>query len=153
MKTKLFIFLFYLLNSCTDPGGDPLFEGFEVSFINNTNEVYDAEIVVGGYKNDIFMSTDSISLSNIKRGKNNGSYFIDKNRWKPNLDKIRNLPSEKCGFKIKLSNGREEFIIDSNTNEVKKLLLPEVGNFYGYFGFLIITINDSNFTGGAVEEF
>jgi hypothetical protein len=151
-KRFLYIVIFLCLFSCEDPGGDPLFEGFEISFENNTNKLYDAEIVIGALINNVFKPTDSISIGNIKLGKNNGSYFLDENRWKPKLDKIRNLPSKKCVYRLKLSDGRKEFLRKFSTNEITSILLPETGNFKGYFGLLLITINDNNITGGTSEE-
>ena len=47
MKIKYLLLVSLLLFfSCADPGGDPVFEGFEISFTNKTDSVYNAYIYI-----------------------------------------------------------------------------------------------------------
>ena len=142
MKTKN-VFLFFcamLLISCGDPGGDTIYEGFSLSFINKTNPTYDVEIVIGALSNGMFHPTDSIVATNVMQGGDLPTYFRDENRWKPDLNKIKNLPSDRCYFKIKLSDGREELLTEYSSNELFSLLMPSESNFSGRFGVLVISI-------------
>ena len=140
-KIYLQLLCLVFLSSCTDPGGDPTFEGFTFGVANNTNKIYDATLYIGGIVNGNFMATDSILVDKIKNGSWDlyGFYFSDENRWKPNLDKIRDLPSERCYFKIKLSDGREKVILNTSSeffgldiSDGKKEFVNEKGRIYIY---------------------
>ena len=75
MKTKIVIVVasFFLLISCADPGGDPVFEGFSLAIFNKTNQTYDdAKLFIGGMKNNVFIPTDSILISPKIKTNNNG---------------------------------------------------------------------------------
>lgn len=145
------LLLFFLLTSCVDV--DPTYSGFQLDFWNGTNEVYNAEIIIGGLNDGKFIATDSVVVKEIEiDGNNSLPYFVSENRWKPDLNKIREIPSEWCCFKIKLSNGREELIARYNTNELFSLQLLNKDSFKGDFGVLIITINNSIITGRALVE-
>ena len=151
---KVFIFLVafsVLLTSCED--FDPTYDGFELNFWNKTSEFYNAEIIIGGFNNGKFIATDSVVVKEIEIGGNNALlYFVNENRWKPDLNKIRKIPSERCYFKIKLSNGREELITKFNSSELFDLQVLNKNYFKGDSGLLIITINNSIITGRAVVE-
>mgnify|MGYP003624187740 CR=1 FL=1 len=155
MKTKNIFLLFstILLFSCSDPGGDLEYDGFELNFFNYTNKTYKAEIIIGGVINGDFVPTDSVIVNEINIGSRNSlSAFFDVNRWKPSLEKIRDLPSDRCYFKLKLSDGREELIFKSNSNDLMSLKLPKTPYFKGLFGILLITIEDNKIIGGASKE-
>ena len=153
MKKTLILLLFTLtLFSCSDPGGDPVFDGFEFAIKNETNKKYSIELVIGGMKNDVFIPTDSIIMQPEIEANSYPSYFSEANRWKPNLNKIRNIPSERCFFKIKLLNNRSEMISRYNQQELMGLLLPEDEVFEGDYGRLLIVIWENEVTGRAAEE-
>lgn len=156
IKNLIKYIAFLLIFSCADPGGDPVFEGFEFSVANRTNLVYQGEIVIGGFVNNKFIATDSIQfIRDLKIGGGAvtlGYHFIDDNRWKPNLDKIRNIPSEKCYFKLKLSNGRTGIITKYNSNELFSLFLPKNKQFKGRYGNLFLHIDNDQISGNASEE-
>ncbi len=153
MKKTLILLLFTLtLFSCSDPGGDPVFDGFEFDFRNKTNQEYTIEIVIGGMQNGTFVPTDSILMPSELIANKNISFYTEENRWKPNLNKIKAIPSERCYFKIKLSPQREEVIIKSGQSDALGLLLPSSNFFAGDYGRLIIGIWENEVTGRAAEE-
>lgn len=149
-KIIIIVFVALTLNSCADPGGEEIFEGFMFSFHEYTGEGYDIEIVIGGMDNGIFKPTDSIKMGTelpaLKKGYN---YFFEDNRWKPDLDKIRAIPSSHCYFKIKLSNNRTEMIEVFNQKILMSLLLPSGDVFVGDYGRLVISIRKDKITGKA----
>lgn len=99
-------------------------------------------------KNSAFVVTDSIKIP----GKTNGYYFIGKNKWKPDLRKIKAIPSDRCYFFIKLSDQREELIESyDNQTELFSLKIPNSSVFIGDEGTLIIAILDDKVTGYALE--
>ena len=150
-RTLLLVFTVLIFSSCVKDK-DRVFNGFEFSFSNYTNKVYDAKMYIGGMKNGIFISTDSINVSQIKIGASGGYYFGDENRWKPDLDKIRTIPSQHCYFKIRLSPQREEMIKRSGQSQILSLMLPSGDFFTGDYGSLIFGIRDSEVTGRVVKE-
>ncbi|MGB0891057.1 MAG: hypothetical protein ACPGUU_01805, partial [Flavobacteriaceae bacterium] len=111
-----------------------------------TDKEYDAILYIGGIINRNFIATDSVKLKDIKKGgvKQVGKdiyniYFTNENRWRPNLDKIRAIPSERCYFKIKLSDGREKVILNTSSeffgldiSDGKKEFVNEKGRIYMY---------------------
>lgn len=158
IKSIKTILLVLILNSCNgigDPGGEPIYDGFVVTIANSTNQIYRGEIVIGALKNNSFISTDSIQFErNLEIGNATGGfYFVNEKRWKPNLNKIKNIPSERCYFKLKLSNGRSSIITRYNSNVLFSLLLPEENYFKGDFGKLYLNIDDTQISGYAAEEF
>ncbi|NVK53066.1 MAG: hypothetical protein HWD85_09040 [Flavobacteriaceae bacterium] len=147
------ISILFVMTSC-DWFEDENYEGFMVSFSNHTSKVYDGVMIIGGFKNGNFVPTDSVEVPQIKLGSGvaNPSYFIDKNRWKPNLDKIRKIPSERCYFKLKLSDGRSELIKRYQSSELMSLLLPSEKYFENDYGDLLLVIWDQEITGRAAKE-
>ena len=153
-KSILFLVITVLtLFSCADPGGDPIFDGFSFSFYEFTGEGYDIEVVIGGMDNGIFKPTDSVKMGakipSLARGE---TYLYSNERWKPDLDKIRTIPSSHCYFKIKLSNdrgNRTEMIGGYNQQELMKLLLPSGDAFVGEYGRLVILIRKNEIIGKA----
>jgi len=154
MKTKIVIVVasFFLLISCADPGGDPVFEGFSFSFSNHATLYTDAKVFIGGMKNGVFISTDSIKITRINIGNNNFSHFIGENRWKPDLSKIREIPSGRCYFLLRLSDEREELIERYEQTELFSLSVPEGKKFEGDLGYILISIWDDRITGNALKE-
>ena len=138
--------------SCADPGGDPIYEGLEFDFRNKTNEKYDIEIVIGGMSNGNFISTDSIVMPSKIQENSSKFFYLDQDRWKPNLDKIRDIPSERCYFKIKLSLQREEMVKRSDKSDALGLLLPSNDFFAGDYGRLILVVEGSEVTGYTLKE-
>ena len=151
MKKKiLFLVIVVLTLSSCIKDEDRVFEGFSFYIGSNVGSFENAEIVIGGMQNNIFVPTDSIKFDKIEYLSKH--YYFDENRWKPNLAKIRTIPSERCYFKIKLSDQREEFIKVYNQNETMSLLLPSENVFTGDYGRLIIAITGTEVTGRAAEE-
>jgi hypothetical protein len=141
---SLFIF------SCSDPGGDPVFDGFTFSISNKTNRTYNAKMFIGGVNDNLFSATDSIEISNLRIGNslNFPNYFVEENRWKPDLDKIRNLPSSKCYFKLRLFDTREEVIEMFESTEYFRLDISDGKRYFtGYYGKINIYITDSKISG------
>lgn len=142
MKTRIIILVISVLTfvSCVEID-DRYIEGFSFSFANHTDKEYDAILYIGGIINRNFIATDSVEVPNLKTGSFHihGSYFNDENRWKPDLDKIRALPSQRCYFKIKLSDGREKVILNTSSeffgldiSDGKKEFVNEKGRIYMY---------------------
>jgi len=154
MKTKIVIVVasIFLLISCADPGGDPVFEGFSFSFSNHTKAYTDAKLFIGGMKNGVFISTDSILITPKIPANNRYNYFGDENRWKPNLSKIRAIPSGRCYFLLRLSDEREELIERYEQTELFSLSVPEGKKFVGDLGYILISIWDDRITGNALIE-
>ena len=149
-KILILWFLVLTLFSCADPGGEEVFEGFMFSFHEFTGEDYDIEIVIGGMDKGIFKPTDSIKMeTKLPALKKAYNFFFDDNRWKPDLDKIRAIPSSHCYFKIKLSNNRTEMIEVFNQKVLMSLLLPSGDVFVGDYGRLVISIRKDKITGKA----
>ncbi len=149
MKLKFLLFSVFLLflNSCEDPGGEQIYEGFTFDVVNNTNKTYNAQLFIGGFKDGSFITTESVMLENINTGsQGNSSYYIDENRWQPNLEAIRNIPSEHCAFKLKLSEDREEVIKNINGLDNLALVIPESVNFTGGQGVIYVYIYDDKIT-------
>ena len=151
-KILILVLLVLTLGACADPGGDPVFDGFEFDIRNKTNLEYNIEIIIGGMQNDNFIPTDSILLLPEIQVNSSKFYFTKDNRWKPNLNKIRTISSKRCYFKIKLSDLREEMIKKSPQSEVLSLLLPSSDVFVGDYGKLIIAIWDNEVTGYTPKE-
>ncbi|WP_347172825.1 hypothetical protein [Polaribacter uvawellassae] len=152
MKAKTIISIllcFILFNSCGRDEDIPR-EGFSFYITSNVGSFEDSEIVIGGMQNGTFVPTDSIQFDKIEFLSKH--YHVNENRWKPNLDKIRRIPSERCYFKIKLSDQREEFIKVYNQNVTMSLLLPSENVFIGDYGELIIAITGTEVTGYAAKE-
>ncbi len=154
MKKRILLLVITVLifTSCVKDE-DRVRYGFTIAFWNHTNEVYDAKLIIGGLKNGIFIPTDSINVNQIKLGGDiHPYYFINENRWKPSLDKIRNVPSERCYFMLKLSSQREEMIKKYGQQELKSMLLPGSDTFVDDYGRLLISIRDNEVTGRAAKE-
>ena len=140
--------------SCGDIDGDEHYDGLTFRVSNRTNQKYQGEIFIGAMVNNKFIATDSIKfVRDLVTGSQNLSHFINENRWKPNLAKIRNIPSERCYFKLKLSNGRSGIITRYNSNEFFSLLLPVSEYFSRDYGLIFLNIDDNQLSGRAAEEF
>ena len=146
-RILLLVFIVFIFSSCTKDE-DRVFEGFSFYITSNVGSFEDAEIVIGGMQNNIFVPTDSIKFDKIEYLSKH--YYFDDNRWKPNLDKIRAIPSGRCYFKIKLSDQREEMIM--NNSSLMSLLLPKEHFFKGRYGQLQLNIEVDKVFGGADEE-
>ena len=142
MRTKILIVVasFFLLTSCSDPGGDPVFEGLSLALFNKTNQAYDAKLFIGGMKNGVFIPTDSILISPKIKANNSYNYFGDENRWKPDLRKIKAISLDRCYFLLRLSDQREELIGRYNQTALFSLLIPDNHIFIGDYGSLYIYI-------------
>ncbi len=151
-KIIILVLVIFILSSCADPGGDPVFEGFEFGIKNRTNKKHSIEVVIGGMLNGKFVPTDSIKMQPEIEINGYPSYFTDENRWKPNLELIRAIPSQRCYFKIKLSDNREEMVGRFNQQELMSLLLPSGNFFIGNYGRLYFTIWGNETIGSAEEE-
>jgi hypothetical protein len=114
MKIIIFVSFLVVLTSCdiSDPEADKI--GFEISVANDSGVNYDnAKLMIGGMKDGKFIKTESYSLPTLfARTSNNESQTIalDDNRWKPNLDLIRAIPSNRAYFSIQFE-GKEEVLL------------------------------------------
>ncbi len=153
MKKKiLFLVIVVLTLSSCVKNEDRSFDGFSFFITNNASTVFEnAEIVIGGMQNGVFVPTDSIKLPKLERLVPK-DYHFDDNRWKPNLDKIRAIKSDRCYFKFKLSSQREELVGRYNNTELMSLLLPSENTFKDDYGELLFTIYDNNVIGSAAKE-
>lgn len=148
----IFVLTFFIFSSCMKDEHRTRY-GFTIAFWNYTSEVYDAKMIIGGMKNGIFIPTDSININKIKLGGDiHPYYFINDNRWRPNLDKIRTIPSERCYFMLKLSNQRQEIIKRYEQQELMSMLLPSSDTFIDDYGRLLISIRNNQITGRAAKE-
>lgn len=155
LKKLKFLFFFIILTSCLiDEDEDVIRDGFELSFFNRTNTTYTGKLLIGGFKDNIFIATDSINFEReIAIGTETvPNQFTDANRWKPDLDKIRNLPSANSYFKIKLSDGTNQLLTRFDTNELFNLKLPNTDHYRGNFGYISITIDDNQISAHAIQE-
>lgn len=142
MKTKILITVisFVFLTSCVRDEDMP-FEGFTFLFSNHTSRNYsEAELFIGGIKNGVFIPTDSILIVPKIKTNGNGYHFIGENRWKPDLRKIRAIPSDRCYFFIKLTNDRESLLGKYNQTEPFSINLPSDNTIGGNMGSVRIYI-------------
>ena len=142
-KILIALIVLFTLNSCTGLEDDNYY-GFEFVVVNHTSQEYNAEIVVGGFKDGVFIPTDSIRMDPIvihKPEYDASGFFKERNRWNPDMQKTRAIPSDSCYFKLKLTNDRQEFIKKSETNDALFALeIPENNLFKndnGIIGFRI----------------
>lgn len=134
-----------LFVACIDLGGDVKYDGFELNFSNSVGENLDAVLYIGNYENLIFNPTDSILITNIPIGRTFPlPNFFDNNRWKPDLNKIRDIPSLECYFKIKLSDGRNEMLTEFDSLKLFSLKLSEKNSIRGNNGVLFISVNNED---------
>ena len=86
--------------------------GFNFWLFNESGlEYHNAEITIGGLKDGIFVETESYPLPKILvpnssqwpiDNSSKGQYICE--RWNPNLDLIRAIPSNKVYFSLKIGN-------------------------------------------------
>ena len=154
MKKLIIILVFSLLFiSCLiDEDEDDIRDGFQITYFNDTNQTYIGKIIIGGLENNLFVATDSINFDREIEANRQTIMYMDKDRWKPDLIKIREIPVENCYFKIKLSDGRSQLIKRINSNELMNLKLPSTQNFRGDFGRIFINVKDNLIYGSAIKE-
>lgn len=147
--------LYLIFNSCDgvgDPGGEPVYDGFEFNIFNGTSKIINAELIIGAFVNGSFISTDSVYINDIEIGR---SYpmpgFFNEDTWKPELQTIRSL-SNRCYFKLKLPNKRQELLTEFESSELFILTLPKNNQFTGRFGKLFISFNEINMWGDVAER-
>lgn len=138
------IFSLLFLNSCiNDVFNETPHEGITFSTFNKDKDFTNIKISVGGMKNDEFIATESIIIPKLEFG--SFTYFRDDNRWKPNLDLIRNIPSDSCYFWIKLTEERNELLTYYEnymySGGVRFSVSEEKKYISGEDGYLIININ------------
>lgn len=135
------------------------YEGFRFSISNTDKEFDNAKIFIGGKSNNKFIATDSIVLPKIyspKSSLNNHfqiknqtavkDYFYKRNRWKPNLDLIRAIPSDSCYFRLVLPDGREA-LLKNNKGELAKTELPAGRIITSSDGYIQIQIQKDSIKG------
>ena len=137
----------FILNGCTGLEDDNYY-GFRAVVVNHTNEIYNAELVVGGFKDGIFIPTDSIRMNPIVINKpeyDASGFFKESNRWNPDMRKIRSITSDSCYFKLKLTNDRHEFIKKSETKDALfALKIPENNIFKNDKGIISFRITETS---------
>jgi len=148
-KYFILVVLCFFFRACINDENN-ISEGFTFRVTNRTDIIYKAEIVIGGFVNNTFIPTDSISFNrNLEiGGATLDSHFINDNRWKPQLNKIRNIPTNKAYFKLKLSNGRSEILKIFNTQSLFNVAIPEFTNIFDRRGEISILIEDNQISGG-----
>ena len=167
MKTKfLIVFSCLLLSSCILKDGDIDLYGITFSIANNTNQTYEnASITIGGMKDGEFIGTESYKLPTLKiissydwntYGDNKQEVATGQNRWNPNLDLIRQIPSEKAYFKLTLA-GNETLLRNINyENGVLTTLvsraIPKGYSFVNDDGLISIGIWEEGITGRLLEN-
>ena len=126
MKTKFLIIISSLfLISCFDGFIDieELHPGFYLTAFTNQEEFgeFDGELFIGGVKDSVFIPIGS-TLFHFDGGfhrtstafyydeNNNKTLYHNENNWNPNLDAIKNIPSDNYYFLLKLSEDRQEII-------------------------------------------
>lgn len=137
---KIFIFSLLFISCLIDEDEDLIRDGFQTNYFNDTNQTYTGKIIIGGFKDNAFVAKDSINFDRAIEANRQTIMFTDNDRWKPDLSKIRAIPSENCYFKIKLSDGRNQLITRINSNEFMNLKLSSTQNFRGDFGRIFINI-------------
>ena len=151
-RTLLLVITVLIFNSCARDEDIP-YEVFSFFIYNNAHKVFiNAEVVIGGFLNGEFVPTDSIKFNKIDGRLTPEYHFINENRWNPNLNKIKAIPSDRCYFKIKLSSDREEMIKQSGQSILLNLLLPNRNVFEVDYGSLIFGIRDNEVTGRSAKE-
>ncbi len=123
MKKIIFILICYwLLCSCNlmsdNFHGEEAQYGFLFDVKNDTDIAYNSPVIyIGGIKDDVFISIDSIPTRAIPVGSDDWNIHVGDvvsggsgSRWKPDLQKIKDIPSKQYNFKMKLSNSREDIL-------------------------------------------
>jgi len=152
MKNIKLLFVAILFVSCLiDEDEDVIRDGFKITYFNDTNQTYTGKIIIGGLENNLFVATDSINFDREIEANRQTIMYMDKDRWKPDLDKIRNLPSARCYFKIQLSDTRNQLITRYNSSELTSLQIPNTTHFRGDFGRIFISIRNDQISGRAVQ--
>jgi|TARA_B110000967_G_C18541399_1_gene390794 hypothetical protein len=137
-KPKVLIFICFIFLSCIDDEDRERF-GFEFTVSNKRTELRNVKIIIGGIKNNEFISTDSYSFPVLNTYTNNQSQEIAKydNRWLPDLDKIRAI-SDTAYFSIQLEGKSPNLLYDYREHKngyLVHLPIPE--------GTIISTWNDN----------
>jgi|TARA_B110000902_G_C14107976_1_gene513215 hypothetical protein len=137
-KNLIFVSLLVLLISCSLMEEDD-FTGITFDINNNTDIVYtNASITIGGMKNGEFIGTETYDFPSLtitgtnewntyNRNDEEGGLLVfaynSGGRWKPNIDLIRNIPSEKAYFKLILEDGNETLLQNVNEDGVLTTLV------------------------------
>lgn len=146
-KVIIFVSFLIVLISCdiSDPEDDKI--GFEIGVANDSGVSYDnAKLMIGGIKDGNFVKTEAFSLPTLfVRTSNSKSQTIalDDNRWKPNLDLIRAIPSDRAYFSIQFEGEEEVLLYDSwekYKGDLVSIAIPEgriIKNDDGNFDIII----------------
>lgn len=164
MKTnKIIIIIIILLTSCNPlekSNFDPDLVGITFIISNETNQEYiNANITIGGMKDGEFIGTESYDFPTLKviaNKDNQQNIAVNVNRWNPNLDLIRNIPSERAYFKLRLKKDNELILrnfSDNNTltNFVSRNI-PKGYTFKNQDGELFIGIKENNIIARLYEN-
>lgn len=156
-KVIIFVSFLVILTSCdiSDPEGDKI--GFEFLIGNKSGIEHDnVKITIGGIKDGQFIGTESYTFPKIlllsdnwpdTKGNQHQSIALDQNRWNPNLDLIRAIPSERAYFTFQLEGGEEILLYDSYeryNGELVSVAIPEGRIIKNDDGDLSITIEKDN---------
>ena len=159
IKSKIAAFVSFLvvLTSCdiSDPEGDKI--GFQFNIANMSEISHNnGKITIGGIKDGKFVGTESYIFPKILLISNNWPATVtgqtqyialDENRWNPNLDLIRVIPSERAYFTFQLEGGEEILLYDSYeryNGELVSVAIPEGRIIKNDDGDLSITIEKDN---------
>jgi len=128
MKLKLILYCStFLLLSCGSLDGDRVQFGFTFDVSNDSGvEINNAKITIGGLKNGEFVGTESYLLPTIRIREYNWEsqlIAINDNRWEPNLELIRSIPSEKAYFSIELEGRNPILLYNKKNNEIVSVAL------------------------------
>jgi hypothetical protein len=121
MKTKLIIICCALLFISCLPDEEEARIGFTFTISNQSGvEHENVKITIGGIENGEFVGTGSYTLPTIWIRSNNSeaqSFAIDNNRWKPNLNLIKEI-SEQAYFTVQLEGESPILLYDIFENDV-----------------------------------
>lgn len=134
MKTILSIFGISILFSCSLPDEPRNQIGFTFDIRNKTGIIHEnATLSIGGFKEGVFIATDTYIFPKIVYPEHpewpdyggDIQLFAVIERWNPNLDLIREIPSKEAYFKFKLNESRE-VILENAFYKRKTYNYPEI---------------------------
>ncbi len=152
MMKKVIIFVSFLvvLASCDISDEDEDKFGFVFTVTNNLSAEHDnAKITIGGMKDGKFVGTESYTFPKLLTTQYHGWYqwVAHNERWNPNLDLIRAIPSEKAYFSIQLE-GKEEIVLydswEKHQGDLVNIAIPKGTIIKNDDGHLSISIGENN---------
>lgn len=106
--------------------------GFSFDVLNGTQQEYkNAEISIGGIKEGKFMATESYILPTILINEFNTKIqkIAFENKWQPNLDLVRAIPSKKAYFSFRKQGGEEVLLYGFKEENQGQIVDIDITNF------------------------